>query len=197
MRDRLRLLSLSLIFAALSYGCHEGATETVGTVSNTGRYAVSWSRGAASCAPLALPAAVNASPGDYASIPAAAYSIQTSGEIDGANPNLSLRLTDASGFPLVTLDGQFSSANEPTVFAGETSRVEGPRVGGHSFTAVEARSDTLLFEYLVETPPGHRIEVDFSGGGVTTIAFRDGGPSGAVYTTCKYVDTLTGSQIAQ
>lgn len=104
--------------------------------------------------------------------------------------------TSADSISHIALSGSLA-ANDSAFFAFTTDRIEGPRLGGHTFTVLASRTDAGRFVTDLELPPGSVIESHVEILGTVTEVFHDGGTLGPVFTTCTYPESVAGVRVAE
>ena len=189
--------SAFVLMVAFAAGCASSSTQVKVPVSVQGRYAVTVTRTASLCAPQQLPSPI-ADTAQYVQVPTQGSSAQIVFQVVVTDSMISVVPTSSDGTALsaLALSGLYSPV-EPVVLRLTSNKTEGLRADGRAYFVTESNADTAQFSQPVETPPGNRAESYFSSHGSVTIVFREGGPSGTVYTTCVYSETLSGARIAQ
>lgn len=187
-------LLMSLIMAV---SCGSSQSDASGS-SIDGQYVVSWIRSAVSCSPQPLPAPLLGDTSQYAAVSLSRDSLQTSAAVALTGAFVSIVPGSSSGGSLssLALSGPIDPPSLLGAVSRTVSRTEGPRAGSHTFFVVESAEDSVWFTPAPELPPGNRIEVNFTAHGTGSALFRDGSPSGSVFTTCTFLDTLVGTKVA-
>ena len=194
MRIR-RTRMLFITFPAVA-ACSSSSTQPTTVASEfSGQYSIILTRSAAQCGPQPLPGPVS-SDTNYVQVPAVRTSSTLSVQVQLNGSSILLTPGSSSAIQLssVPLSGRFEA---PTALLTLTAtQTEGPRAGGHTFSVSKDGADSVTFLSFVETPPGNRAEVTVTGSGTGTFAFRDGGPTGPVFTTCTFTDSISGTKIS-
>jgi len=109
--------------------------------------------------------------------------------------SLALVPKNASGDSIAALT--FSGTLTPTdsaYLSRSSTQDEATRIGNHTFSVAEVATLSGEFTPLVQTAPGTGLEVDLLARGTQTFTFHDGGPAGAVFTTCIVADSIAGGK---
>jgi len=185
------------LFAANIAGCHSSSSEPA-RLSNAGQYVISWTQVSTTCAPQALPTALTADATQYAQVPLSPSSFQVNAQIRQRADTIAVNALDASGNTIIgsTLTGAIGAPTDPVFLTRTSSKTEGARTGGHTFQVTELVVDTAVFYYAVRTPPGQGTQISFLASGADIFVFRDGGPTGSIFTTCAVTEKLAGSNVS-
>ncbi|HVX41860.1 MAG TPA: hypothetical protein VHB25_20030 [Gemmatimonadaceae bacterium] len=168
--------------------------DAIGSISFDGRYDVSTSRATIACSPSALPHPATSNT-DYADVPSASVIASASAHVLEGDSTASISIASAagSGATPLTLTGGLSATGDG-IFTRSAVIAESPRAGGHTFTVLDALTDTVHFFALIATPPGQSNGAQIFMHGTERYEFHDGGAAGPVFTTCSVVDTVRGQR---
>jgi hypothetical protein len=159
-----------------------------------GRYLATWTESAAVCAPQPLPPAQGGT-SQYAQVPSVTTASQVTLQIDVVGSTIRLAPTSTVTDSMSSLIWQGTVLYDSAAVANMTTRTEGPRLGGHTFFVEANHVATGRFYPAIQSPPGNGVQVSMSAAGADTFTFRDGGPTGTVFTTCVVPETVTAEKI--
>lgn len=192
-----KLIVMSLALTLLACG----ASDTSGLLDGnfSGIYSVTESRSQARCAPLDLPPPVSTDTAQYIQPPSASSVASFNLRIDQRGASISMTPLDAAGKleSSRALTGSVDMATRVASTSRSLSRMEGLRQNGHSFTATETMTASSAFLLAIGTPSGEATGALDQTFGVDTYVFRDGGPSGPIFTTCVVADTISGGSTSR
>ena len=173
-------------------GCGgDGGTGTNPEHNYSGTYQATQSNEAVACAPNELPAPELDDPSQYVQY----------GDDAGGDPSMIVRQSgsqltvsaelDEQGRPVLGLDfvGTVAADGSFTLTRNVAMGSEGPRAGGHIFYVTQHASITGHFEMVAGQP-------QMNAAGTFADTFRDGGSSGAVFTTCTLPFTTTATRVS-
>jgi hypothetical protein len=196
VNDFARRAVIWLAILAAVTGC-SGSSTGPQTISKSGRYVVVWTRSAAVCSPVALPAPAEADTTQYVRVSQSMLTLQSTLDARDDDSTISFAAVAGTGSnPTLAVAGPVAASTDVALLTRSATQMEGPRAGGHSFYVAESGVDSTRFIHLVETPPGRSVEISFTGTGSGTSTFRDGGASGPIFTTCAFSETVTGSKVS-
>ncbi len=196
--------SVAILVAALVMpiaACGNGVTAS-SNIDYSGVYYLAGTRQVVVCSPQPLPAALLADTTRYVPISPRPSQVTSRLRVRQSEAGYTIVSLDSTGHVIVPVG--ISDMVDSTVGFGAvvrrlvSSRMEGPREGGHTFAVSDSTRVYLFFSPVVSIPPksgqaalqGAAINTS----GSETFTFRDGGPRGAVFTTCVVDEDLSGSR---
>lgn len=188
--------SLSMALGA----CREGTAPM--SPSFSGDYTVSVARFPAACTPQSLPEPVSTDTSQYADVPTRRTLTDAAFRVNVVNSSISIAGLDDNGRPdpmrtsAGTIVGDIPAATSVTS-RSVPSRREGLRQGDHTFYVSESLTDSTQFIAVVASlPPSHGdgIQANEFSSGTDVLVFRDGGPSGPIFTSCVVSDSTSGTR---
>lgn len=161
-----------------------------------GVYTLSLTRARAICSPLALPDAIVADTSQYASIPTvqSASIAKIRVQLDGTKITIAPLGAQGQIMTSFSATGTIDSNGRSETMRIGTPRLESLRQGGHTFYVTESELTSTYFMKLPQLPPGNGVDVQESSAGTQTFTFRDGGATGAIFTTCAISFSSSGAR---
>jgi hypothetical protein len=145
-----------------------------------------------SCQPAALPAATTADANSYVRVPAVNETDTITFSMSVAGSGLTeAPVTDFAGKAhSQALIGSLAGLSDSYSVAGSGDMMlEASRAGGHTFFVTSQTTSGGIFAILRELPPGVGDDVLITYATTTAYTFREGGVTGAVFTTCTVADS--------
>jgi hypothetical protein len=153
-----------------------------------------------SCLPSALPSALATDSTQYVSMPSPVASSIVHFQVaqDGTTIRMVPLAPNGREDSLLAMSGTIDLTDGISATRGTAPvRTEGPRGGGHTFTVAESMSDTSDFLVSINSANGTISGATVLSFGSRTYAFRDGGATGPVFTTCTVANSASGSTIGR